>query len=77
MAKPLQELLHQIRIDLVRDGEHENADAVLSLLAATAAVDELTAAIHRNDSDAITFHAEMLQEVLIDVRPLDFRIIGG
>jgi hypothetical protein len=75
MSIQLQELLHEIRRGLIRDNDVEGVDAVVDLLAATAVVDELCAAMWRNDDHGVVFHAELLEQLLAGARPLRFDVV--
>jgi hypothetical protein len=63
-----------MRDGLIRVGDQEGAEAVLSLIAASVVADELGAALIREDDEAVYFHAGLLTRLLDDVREPDIRI---
>ncbi|HUQ54844.1 hypothetical protein [Lentzea sp.] len=70
----LEELLQEVRGEMLRGGDHESAGAVAELIAASVALDELDAAVRRRDDDAATFHARMLERLLASVGTYGFRV---
>ncbi|SER46426.1 hypothetical protein SAMN05216188_111271 [Lentzea xinjiangensis] len=67
MTASLEELLQQVRGRMLRAGRHEIAAGVTGLIAASVALDELNAAVRREDEEAVAFHAELLARLLADV----------
>ncbi|WP_143022764.1 hypothetical protein [Lentzea jiangxiensis] len=68
----LEELLREARDEMLRGGNHEGAGVAEELMAASVALDELDAAVGRQDDDAAAFHAKLLERLLAGIGTYDF-----
>ena len=72
----LEELLREVRDEMLRSGNHDGAGVAAELIAASVALDELDAAVRRQDDDAAAFHAQLLERLLAGIGTYDFQVTG-